>query len=393
MPPFWLENIRHRIALRMLRWRMSMRSHPIRVRVGLYSLLCAILIFIFRHFLWIHVPFWIQAVSHPIFVAAQTHPIFGRILHVLFNAIPDTAFALLAVAGLAYLVPKRYLDRLEELVWVRLFLLVLFVTFGFTAIIINAVKSENQEFKDQQNDDRMGVVLKSVLNIQDALKPRAVNLTEAERKEHLLESLRDEYIASHSSIDPAILTGKKMPPDDWLNPRLAELKENWRIHTPPIPHAPPATPNPVPTISVVNITTQLPAKAGDDATANIQISVNGGEAMTVKMGQLSSIYPVSPDNAEVQRGIENTLWNILEENDKKESAFSPLALPVNNKNLGIPLKHKNIVQEGMDHFTAGSYALYFMVHIEDLKGKTLLDSCFSVNNKNQIQYCREHNGP
>jgi hypothetical protein len=388
----WFGSFCHRLALKILRWRVILRSHPLRVRFVLSFLASVVLLLTFRHYLWIHVLIWVGTISHPIFMAAQEHPTFGRILHVLFNAVPDVAFALLAVAGLAYLVPKRYLDKIEELAWVRIFLLVLFVTFGFSAIIINAIKSENQEFKDGQNDERMGVVLKSVLNIQDALKPKAGNLTEVERREHLLESLRDEYIATHSPIDPEILTGKKMPPDEWLNPKLGELKENWRIHTPPVPHAPAPTLNPVPSISVLGIVTQMPAKAGDDATANIQISVGGGEAMTVNMGELASVYPDFPDNVEAQRGIENTLWGMLEENDKK-SGFTPLVLPINNKNMAIPIKQKNIVQEGLDHIKAGDHAFYCMVHIEDLKGKTLLNSCFLVDNKNQIQYCREHNGP
>jgi hypothetical protein len=378
--------------LRALPVLLVMRSHPLRVRIVLFFVICLTFLAVLRHYLWIHIPIWVSAISHPLFLAAQTHPIFGRILHVLFNAIPDIAFALLAVAGLAYLVPKRYLDKLEELVWVRKSLLVLFVTFGFSAIIINAIKSENQEFKDGQNEDRMGVVLKSILNIQEALKPKPVSITEVERREHLLESLRDEYIASHSPIDPAILAGKKMPPDDWLNYRLVEMKEDWKIHTPPILHISPVTASPVPLISVVSIATQIPNKVGDAATANIQISVNGSEAMTVNMGQVSSIYDFSPDNAELQRDIENMQWGFLVDQDKK-LGFSPLALPVNNKFLGLPIKQKNIVQEGLDHFKAGHYAFYFMVHIEDLKGKTLLDSCFLVDNKNQVQYCREHNGP
>lgn len=228
----WFGTFCHRLVLKMLRWRVILRSHPLRVRFGLPLLVSVVLVLTFRHYLWIHVPIWVSTISHPIFIAAQTHSIFRRILHVLFNAIPDIAFALLAVAGLAYLVPKRYLDKIEELVWVRRFLLVLFVTVGFSAIIINAIKNENQEFKDGQNDERMGVVLKSVLNIQDALKPKAVNLTEAERKERLLESLRDEYVASHSSIDPSIVTGKKMPPDDWMNMRLSQMGEKWRQLTP-----------------------------------------------------------------------------------------------------------------------------------------------------------------
>jgi len=388
---FSIRTPRHRAELWLLKWWIVIKSHPLRVRLISSFLICAFLLWKLRHYLLIRVPLWIQSISHPIFVIAQTHPIFGRVLHVLFNAIPDAAFALLAVAGLAYLVPKSYLDRLEELVWVRIFLIVLFVTFGFAAIIINAVRNENQEYKDGQREKTLDLVLGDVNHIQDALSPKSIQMTETERRRHLLDLLRDQYVIEQKNVDPQIVAGNKMPPDDWLNNRLGELKENWQIHTPPIA-SPPIARNPALSISVVNITTQLPTKAGEDATASIQILVNGSEAKPVRMGELCSIYPVFPENAEAQRSIENTLWGLLQEHDKK-SEFSPLALPVNNKSLAIPLKQANVAQESLDHFKAGSYAFYFMVHLENLKGKTLLDSCFLVGNKNQVQYCREHNGP
>ncbi len=236
------KTIRRWLRLRSLPLRLVMRSHPLRVRIVLSFVICLTLLVVSRHYLWIHVPILVYRISHPLFITAQTHPMFGRLLHVAFNAVPDIAFALLALAGLAYLVPKSWIDKLEDLIWVRVFLIVLFVTFGFSAIIINAIKSENQGFKDSQSEDRMSVVLKSVLNIQEALKPKAVNMTESERKQHLLESLRAEYIATHSSIDPEILAGNKMPPDDWLNNKLGFLKENWQVHTPPPLRTAPAQP-------------------------------------------------------------------------------------------------------------------------------------------------------
>lgn len=284
-----------------------------------------------------------------------------------------------------------WIDKLEDLIWVRIFLIVLFVTFGFSAIIINAVKSENQEFKDGENDKRMGVVLQSVLNIQEALKPKAVSLTEAERKEHLLESLRAEYIASHSPIDSEILAGRKTPPDDWLNRRLGELGEIWKVNTPAPKNTGGPGPLPLPFISIGNVTTQLPAKAGDEAVATVQLIVNGRDTKTVNMGQLTAVYPASAD-PNIQRGIENSLWGTLEDHDKK-SGFYPLGLPVNNKTLAMPLKLANVTQGQIDDVKSGVNEYYFMSHIEDMRGKTLLDVCFRVDGKNQILYCREHNGP
>jgi hypothetical protein len=161
---------------------------------------------------------------------------------------------------------------------VRISLLILFVSFGFSAIIINAIKSENQEFEDGQNDDRMSVVLKSVLNIQEALKPKAANITEAERKEHLLESLRDEYIASHSSIYPSIVTEKKMPPDDWMNIRLSQMGEKLRQLTPasPVPYnAPPPAlkPDILPAIVYPNEIALLLSNNSEAAAREINVLV------------------------------------------------------------------------------------------------------------------------
>lgn len=149
------KTIRRWLWLRALPLRLVMRSHPLRFRIVLSLVICLTLLAIFRHYLWIHVPIWIYRVSHPIFVAAQAHPVFGRLLHVAFNTIPDLAFVLLALAGLAYLVPKSWIDRLEDLIWVRIFLIVLFVSFGLAAIVINAVNREEESHAKQELIDKL----------------------------------------------------------------------------------------------------------------------------------------------------------------------------------------------------------------------------------------------
>jgi len=147
---------------------------------------------------------------------------------------------LLAVAGLAYLAPAP-VKKLEEKRGVRVFLICLFVFFGFLAIVVNAVNREEQDHKAETQEDKMAVVLRSVTNIQDALKSKSPNMTEAERREHLASSLRDEYILSHDPIDPAILAGKAMPPQDWMNNRLNQLGETWKVSK-EIPAAPAPAP-------------------------------------------------------------------------------------------------------------------------------------------------------
>jgi hypothetical protein len=183
------------------------------------------------------IPVWLVLISDPIFQASQRYPALGRFVHVLVNAVPDIAFALLAVAGLAYLVPET-VRRLEAKRGVRLFLITFFTLFGLFAIIVNAVNREEQEHKESAASERMGVVMKSVTNIQEALQPKSPNMTELERREHLMSALRDEYILSHDPIDSEILAGVKMPPEEWMNDRLRKLKEPWAFKDAPKPTAP-----------------------------------------------------------------------------------------------------------------------------------------------------------
>lgn len=52
---------------------------------------------------------------------------------------------------------------------------------------------------------------------------------EPKRRTGILNALRNEYILSHDNISSAMLAGLEMPPADWLNKRLAQLGESWRV--------------------------------------------------------------------------------------------------------------------------------------------------------------------
>jgi hypothetical protein len=303
------------------------------------------------------------------------------------------AFLLLAIAGLAYLLPGRILKRIDDLLWVRLILIVFFFTFGIAAIIINAVNREEEEHAKgelQTTISKQGEKLDWLNDSNGRILNYFVsgkNMSESERRENIEKSLRNEYIISHDLIDPEILAGNKMPPDDWMNKRLTQLGEKWQVARSNTGNSV----NPQPLISIGSITPRLPNKAGDEAAADVQILVNGRSSQTVNMGQLTAVYPVSAD-PNVQRATENELWNTLLDHDKK-LGFVSLALPVNNKALAMPLKQRNITQGELDLVNSGANGYYFMSHVEDLRGKTLLDVCFYVNSKSQTTFCREHNGP
>jgi len=190
-----------------------------------------IVLAVWWHYFLHHIPMWIRSLSHPIFQATQRHSGFGRVVHVVLNAVPDIAFALLAIAGLGYLMPET-VRNLENKRATRVFLIMFFAGFGLFAIIVNAVNREDQEHKEGIQETRMGVVTESVIEIQSALQPKATSMTEPERREHLLASLRDEYILKNDVEDPDILTGHKMPPQEWMNARLKQLGETWQFSEP-----------------------------------------------------------------------------------------------------------------------------------------------------------------
>ena len=379
--------IRHWIFLRIFRWRVVSRSHPLRTQAALATVVVVAVFYFGWRFFLKSIPIWIGKLSQLIFQATQAHPAFGRFVHVLINAIPDSAFALLALAGLGYLAPG-FIKKLEGMLGVRVFLFFFFGFFGVAAIIINAVNREAQEFKDGQNDDRMGTVMKSVTNIQEALRPKAINLSETERRDHLLESLRDEYIVDHPSIDPEILYGKKMPPAEWMNPRLKAMGEKWQFAQPPPPSSTPTQEAILKTVDIKNAVASVPSKAGDDAKIEIAITVNRNRPLQIVMYQLAGVKQVFADPTQ-QMQMEDSLWNTLAPLPKGV----PLQLPSHNEAIGISIAFNAVKEIDFEQVKAGNFEYYFMCHMIDSRGTTLLDFCSRVNSKGSVTYCRNHNGP
>jgi len=71
--------------------------------------------------------------------------------------------------------------------------------------------------------------LGSVIEDWKALGSKSPTAQEAAQRVMLLERLRREYILSHDGISPALAAGTELPPQDWINGRLHELGQNWRI--------------------------------------------------------------------------------------------------------------------------------------------------------------------
>lgn len=119
------------------------------------------------------------------------------------------------IARLAYLMPETT-AKLESNKTARVCLAALFGLLGLSAIVVNAVNRTDQEQQQISQSQAQRKVLGSVLDIQKSLHSNKT-MSEAQRRENISESLRDEYILTHNPIDPEILAGNKMPPDIWMN--------------------------------------------------------------------------------------------------------------------------------------------------------------------------------
>jgi len=84
---------------------------------------------------------------------------------------------------------------------------------------------------DQQNN-----------NLGNFLLNAKGTISEADRRRGVQEVIRNKWILAHRQIDPDILSGKTMPPDEWVNEQLKAMRENWQIHTAPTPRNAPAQP-------------------------------------------------------------------------------------------------------------------------------------------------------
>jgi hypothetical protein len=219
-----LKDIRRLIALRILRWIIVVRSHPLRFR-ALAGLICSGIAWkLFGNYLFQKIERSVVVSSHRIFLYMQAHPTFGRFLHGVFNAVPDTAFALLAMAGLGYLMPET-VRNLEKKTGIRVFLIVFFVGFGLTAIVVNAVNREAQENKSASQDARMTSVETTDSQILKAVLNPSVDSSEPARRERIAEMLRNRYILTHSDISPEILAKTEFPPAVWMNQQLIAMGE------------------------------------------------------------------------------------------------------------------------------------------------------------------------
>jgi len=151
---------------------------------------------------------------------------------------PDVSVFLLALAGLAYLIPGT-VKKIEESKALRIALASVFLIFATLAVVLN----EADRIETERQQQEFSGTLKTVASqngeiLTDVLANKDV--PEVERRKRILTLLRNEYVLSHSSVSAGILSGKEPPPADWTNRRLKDLGESWTVaeEIKPIANAP-----------------------------------------------------------------------------------------------------------------------------------------------------------
>lgn len=95
---------------------------------------------------------------------------------------------------------------------------------------VNGLNTKLRSVADQNTKILDGFALtKPAAPLSVAPKP-----TEASRRRNILALLRNEYILSHSSVDPSLLAGTVQPPTEWVNHRLKQLGETWSVEGAPL---------------------------------------------------------------------------------------------------------------------------------------------------------------
>lgn len=232
--------VRAKEASMTLAQRLPIRRIAIAVTI-MAGLLVAVLM---RHYLLHGWSFLVSAIGFWFLGFSHSHPHLSRLFHVALNLVPDLEFLLLALAGLGYLVPS-FMKRLENSRTLRWSIFSVFLAFALVTVVVNAINREEEDnTRDNLNSTiatqgtkitEEGRKVDSLSNTDIQILQSLVSsrtLSEADRREALGKALRNEFITTHDPIDPEILAGNRMPPDDWMNHRLAQLGEKWEFASP-----------------------------------------------------------------------------------------------------------------------------------------------------------------
>lgn len=343
---------------------------------------------------WAAISSWSSRFGDYVLLLPEAHPHVTRLLHFVLNAVPDSVAALLGFAGLAYLMPGLT-KRIEKSKRTRIAIAAAIFALMFLALAVNAINRAAQDHKEEDQGKVMSDLRDKIIGVQQQnsqlsnyLLASKGQISEADRRKGIETVLRNEYILSHDPIDPEIVAGNKMPPADWMNYKLKDMGEDWQfVKQASVSSAfPRITPK---TIVLKNTAQSLPSKAGDDVKIELKIEVNHNGPLQVTMSEGAAVKPVDPVDPSRQMQMEDTLWAGLMAQPKGV----PLQLPSHNEDVVVPIQFKGISESDLAQVKAGAFAYYFVYHLVDARGSTLLDFCAYVDSKGNLTYCRNHNGP
>ena len=157
---------------------------------------------------------------------------------------------LLAVIPLAmgfagiYLAAKELESRKKK--WGFIVFFAALAVFGITLAIAQQQRQAEREKRNEEAQQQLAAKLdvvktqigkilssltegKALSGREVAPKRNEVARDEKLRRREILSLLRNEYILSHDNISAGMLAGLEMPPSEWVNRRLGQLKECWRV--------------------------------------------------------------------------------------------------------------------------------------------------------------------
>jgi hypothetical protein len=269
---------------------------------------------------------------------SQNHPHLSRILHVGLNVIPDAELLVLALAGLVYLAPSL-IGRIEASKPLRRSVTAAFVTFALITVVVNAI---NREEEDHTKSELNSTIKRQTRKLDEVSSSNGQilryfvsnkGMNEAERRENIEKSLRNEYILSHDPIDPEILSGAQTPPEEWMNRRLRELGESWTVSEDPFKRASSARQRSYATyVDIPRFTGSNPANSegapfqpGDPLGFNIHYKASGPNPIQV-FGIALALYLEPNTDTETQKEMLATFTDeIGKERKSQRSDFSTMS--------------------------------------------------------------------
>ena len=110
------------------------------------------------------------------------------------------------------------------------------LTLGLLGSFIMHFSRRHEEIAHHDDMEELGNRVQAVgdqnnLLLRAYLEKPPITTEEAElqRRKHLEDALRGEYILSHDHVGAGMLAGTEYPPVDWMNRRLGELGEKWAV--------------------------------------------------------------------------------------------------------------------------------------------------------------------